>query len=88
MKSRIRKFYIDSKLNFGKYRGETVQQVLDKDGGADYLLFCISKMKKITFDEDALTRINLAKQEDEEIYENDVTMDAVEAGWDGHKNWK
>ncbi len=86
--NRIRKFYLHSKLNFGKYRGLTVEEVLSKDNGGEYLLFCKSSMKKIEFEEEALKHINMAYAEEQKIYANDEAMNSVEAGWDGHKNWK
>lgn len=48
MKSRIRKFYLKSKLNFGKYSGKTVKEVIGI-GEGPYLRWCNARMNKITF---------------------------------------
>lgn len=45
---RIRKFYLHSKLNFGKYAGKTVAEVIAM-GEGPYLRWCNTKMNKITF---------------------------------------
>ncbi len=47
-KPRIRKFYLRSKLNFGRYTGKTVAEVIAM-GEGPYLRWCNTKMNKITF---------------------------------------
>lgn len=47
-KTRIRKFYLHSKLNFGRYAGKTVAEVIAM-GEGPYLRWCNQKMNKITF---------------------------------------
>ncbi len=86
MKSRIRKFYLHSKLNFGKYRGETISDVLSKKNGGMYLMFCQSKMPKICFDALALAEIHKAYDEERKSLEFNEIMDDLEAGWEGHKD--
>jgi len=46
--TRIRKFYLKSKLNFGRYAGKTVAEVIAM-GEGPYLRWCNQKMNKITF---------------------------------------
>ncbi len=82
---RIRKFYLNSKLNFGKYRGQTVSEVLSKKDGGSYLIFCKNKMPKICFDILALNEINRIYHEEEKSREFNEIMDELEAGWEGHK---
>jgi hypothetical protein len=48
MRSRIRKFYLHSKLNFGIYSGKTVAEVIAM-GEGPYLRWCEAKMRKIAF---------------------------------------
>ena len=45
---RIRKLYLKSKLNFGKYAGRTVAEVI-AIGEGPYLRWCNERMNKITF---------------------------------------
>ena len=88
MKSRIRKFYLHSKLNFGKYAGKTVAEVIAMDE-SHYLVWCDDNMPKICFDEEAKKLINkesaqyFKEKADEEDHE--YAMDQAESGWDGHK---
>ncbi len=84
--ARIRKFYLHSKLNFGKFAGRTVESVLHDDNGASYLLWCNEKMKKICFDENAMKDISrIAAEQSEDDLHNEAMDDAF-GGWDGHKS--
>lgn len=62
---RIRKFYLRSKLNFGKYYGYTVAQVIAM-GETAYLRWCNNNMKKIAFAEEC--NLGQNKESDEECF--------------------
>ncbi len=77
MKNRIRKFYLRSKLNFGRYAGKTVQEVIDM-GEGPYLRWCDVRMNRITFAAEvdikrfSIGHIRLANNDD------DIIADAFE----------
>ena len=45
-------FKLETKLNFGKYKGETIQEIID-DGNAEYLEWCMDNIEWFELDDNA-----------------------------------
>lgn len=49
-------FKLDTQLNFGKYKGYTIRQIID-DGGAGYLEWCMDNIEWFELDDKTYERV-------------------------------
>ncbi len=50
---------LDTQLDFGKFKGRTIEDILEEDGGPGYLLWALETVERFEVDkalQDAITR--------------------------------
>ena len=75
-----KKMNFDTVLNFGKYKGETVEEVYQKD--ASYLQWCLENIERFKLSEkETQLIVEKAEMEQWDNFDNDYINDPYESPW-------